>query len=119
MNCKNDLDALLIDLKSTNINEIMEAENQPVIQAVSLPDYNYRKEDLPVQNAFSYVCGYILKRALETHNNCDTCKGFGRQCDELDVTNLLTHFKAFDTTKYTYGGLQSPPEKFIKFIYIY
>lgn len=78
MNCRDDLDEILINIQSTNTSETVDQEEkeQELKKAIALPDYNYTKENITTQNAFSYVCGYILKKALEVHN-CDICKTFG------------------------------------------
>ena len=61
-NCRDDLDDILVS-KSTNITQIgnLEEETQHS-KALTLPDYSYKKESIPSQNAFSYVCGYLIKK---------------------------------------------------------
>lgn len=118
MNCNKDLGSILMDVKSTNISEIFETENiSKPISAIDVPDKSYRRENLPTKNAFSYVCGYLLKKALDVHSDCDCCENYKAQCEVLDVNTLLIHYKAYDTTKNIHGALQPPPERFIEYIY--
>lgn len=117
MNCREDFDSLLIDIKSTNVADVFihNQDDQP-LKALVLPDYDYIRENMVTNNAFTYVCGYLLKKSLGVHS-CDDCKHFGKNCDDLDFNNLLIHFKAFETQKRTFGGLQTPPEEFVHFIF--
>lgn len=60
MNWQNDLDLVLMDVKSINIPEIHDHIVSKSKAAIGLPDYNYWKDsNIPTQNAFNYVCGYI------------------------------------------------------------
>lgn len=117
MNCKDDLDELLIRLDpNQKISVEKEADDENVVQAISLPDYSYRQEDMVFQNPFKYVCGYLLRKALNVHH-CQTCVNFSKECEDLDTSQLLTYFKAYDNKKSMYGGLRTPSEQFINFIY--
>lgn len=116
MNCRNDLDKILMDIKAINFNELFENKVKPE-SALVLPDYGYRNQNIPTQNAFRYVCGYVLKKALNTHSNCDICMNFAKHCETLDIENLLIYYKAFDSSKHIYGGLQSPSDDFVRFIF--
>lgn len=113
MNCKDDLDELLVTLEVGNISS---SDREEILEAITLPDYSYRHEPIVVQNAFKYVCGYLLRKTLNIHQ-CDTCTKFSKNCEDLDVTQLLTYFKAFDTEKSNYGGLRTPDEQFILYVY--
>lgn len=62
MNCKNDFDEILIDIKSTKIADVLCEDKGECQKALTLYDYDYRKQDLPTNNAFTYVCGYLLKK---------------------------------------------------------
>lgn len=120
MNCKNDFDEILLNFKSTSKSEsvldlLQETGVKP--KAISIIDHSYRSENIPTQNAFTYVCGYLIKRALERHDQCEVCQKFGRECQELDSSRLLTKYKAFDATASVFGSHQSPPEDFVKFVY--
>lgn len=99
MNFQNDLDQVLMDMARSNmkINFHNSKELKPA-KVIVLPDYNYRNDPIPTQNAFKYVCGYIWKKALNVHNNCNTCNNFGKQCEILNVENLLNYYEAFDNT---------------------
>nr|CAI5848512.1 unnamed protein product [Callosobruchus analis] len=102
MNCQEDLDQLLlINFNTANVAENIFNEEHQSINAITLPNYSYRNEKLTTQNAFNYVCGYLIKKALKN----------------LDVSNLLIHLRAFTTETDIYGALKSPPELFVNFIY--
>ena len=116
MNCKDDLGDLLVKVEDTSFINFEEEERPTSTQAISLPDYGYREESIPVQNAFKYVCGYLIKKALGIHR-CNACELFSKECEELDISQLLTYFKAYDSNKSTYGGLRTPNEEFINYIY--
>lgn len=116
MNCQEDLDQLLINIDTANVAENIVIEEHQLINAITLPNYSYRNENLTTQNAFSYVCGYLIKKALDVHS-FEICQSFAKECKNLDVSNILTHLRAFSTENYIYGALKSPPEQFVNFIY--
>lgn len=117
MNCKDDLDEILMNLRSENILQSGTSELESTDKrAIPLEDYDYRREELVTQNAFKYVCGYLLRKTLNIHS-CDVCVKFSKDCELLDDSLLLTHFKAFDQEKSIFGGLSIPSEEFIHYIY--
>lgn len=80
----------------------------PINSDLSLPDTDYRNEDMLSQNGFTYVCGYLLRKVLNIHN-CVKCSELGG-FTELQTSRLLTYFKAYDNNLNTYGPLQAPQE---------
>lgn len=72
--------------------------------------------ELPEQNAFKYICGYIIDRCLKNHS-CQTCQQFATENNKLDDSNAFIHFKAYSTEKSTFGSLKTPHETFYNFIY--
>lgn len=50
-------------------------------------------------------------------HSCHVCVKFSKDCELLDDSLLLTHFKAFDNEKSIFGGLRIPSEQFIHYIY--
>ncbi|XP_076650543.1 kelch-like protein 10 isoform X1 [Halictus rubicundus] len=86
------------------------------IAAIDLPDKDYRYLNFSEQNAFSYICGYLLKKALNIHK-CDICIQFLKECDELDINNLLIYFKTHDSNESVYKDLRVPSKQFVHFLY--
>lgn len=115
MNCVDDHDKLLMNLKATEV-IVPERDNEIFSKAISLPDYEYRKENITTQNAFNYVCGYLIKKSLTVHS-CQICVDFSKECEELDASKLFTYYKAYDSDKSIYGGLRVPSESFVNYIY--
>lgn len=117
MNCCDDFSQLLTTIKSNNIQPF---EDSPITHdtkcAISLPDTDYRSENIPTQNAFVYVCGYLIKKCLNVHS-CPTCINFSQQTKIIDQTTLFLSFKTYDQNKGTFGGLRSPGESFLYYIY--
>lgn len=50
-------------------------------------------------------------------HSCEICETFGKECQSLDLSNILSHLKTFDLTKGNFGGLSTPPENFVSFIF--
>lgn len=117
-NCANDFDHLLTKFKDLNCNvEDDEGEQQEKHIPFTISDTDYRNEPLLAQNAFTYVCGYLVKKALVVHS-CEVCEQFAKGTRELDNSTLFTYFKAFDTSSSsTYGALHVPNESFLHYIY--
>lgn len=115
MNCKDDLDELLINVNRTFVGTKVETIVKEH-KAITVQDYVYRNEHITTQNAFNYVCGYLIQKALDIHT-CDVCSKFSKDCNELNINLLYTYFKAYDTEKGIYGSLKVPSENFVKYIY--
>lgn len=112
-----DFDQLLIELKASDDNGVQFETEEPCSNgALTLPDYDYRRETMPTQNAFYYVCGYLLRKALNIHT-CETCIKFSKQISELDFNKLFIYFKAFDRKQCNYGGLRVPSASFVEYMY--
>ncbi|KAG5861853.1 hypothetical protein JTB14_006743 [Gonioctena quinquepunctata] len=116
MNCKDDLDDLLMNLKSQHVTKVNNFSENKISKAITLPDYDYQKEDLTFENPFNYVCGYLIKKALKIHN-CDICNQYSKTIEDLDFGHLLTYFKSYDTGKVYLEGLRVPSEAFVHYIY--
>lgn len=116
MNCADDLSQLLTKIENDKSDILDESLIENVPPAISLPDYDYRVENMPTQNAFFYVCGYLLKKCLGIHS-CSTCVDFSQKTKSLDDKTIFAKFKAYDQCKGNFGGLRSPGETFLYFIY--
>lgn len=78
--------------------------------------YDYQNLSLPEQNAFKYICGYLIEKCLRVHK-CPVCNTFARDDGNLNETNIFIHFKAYNTKLSFFGGLKTPHESFYFLIY--
>ncbi|KAG5865511.1 hypothetical protein JTB14_029395 [Gonioctena quinquepunctata] len=101
-----------MNLKSQHVTKVDNFSENEISKAITLPDYDYQKEDLTSKNPFNYVCGYLIKKALEIHN-CDIFNQYSKTIEDLDFGHLLTHFKSYDTENSIFGGLRVPSEAFV------
>jgi len=53
-----------------SVSEFVPSPTNKVI--LDIPVHDYRSMDLPEENAFKYVCGYLIKKYTEIHS-CDVC----------------------------------------------
>ena len=76
MNCSDDLDKLLLKIKSENVGKVLLDEAEIMRpKAITVPgDVRYQKDNIPTENAFRYVCGYLLKKCFNIHD-CHICTG--------------------------------------------
>lgn len=118
-NCEIDKDEILT--KFTNFNEKDTVEIQTVFDESSInmeiDDYEYR--DLPVneENAFMYICGYLLKRCFIKHR-CETCESLLLdKNNNLNSLQYYNYFKAYNSTENDiYGKLYIPTSVFVSYI---
>lgn len=119
MNCAEDFDKLVTSIGNYNPsaiqNTVMPTQSEKG-SLFSLEYCDYHEQVIPEQNAFKYVCGYLINKCLKIHS-CDKCNEFASQNEELDESNLFVHFKAYDTTYNIFGKLKTPHELFYNYIY--
>lgn len=123
MNCIEDFDTVVTeisDFSSSNSSpfliqsDIISSENKI---SMKLDNCDYYHLSLPEQNAFKYVCGYLISKCLKIHL-CDTCTQFSQQNEKLDNTNLFIHYKAYKSNEtQPFGSLKTPHGSFYAFIY--
>lgn len=122
MNCIEDFDTVVTeisDFSSSNSSLIL---NEPDISSenkisMKLDNCDYYHLPLPEQNAFKYVCGYLIKKCLKIHH-CDICHEFSTQNEKLDNSNLFIHLKAYKSNEtQPFGSLKTPHQSFYAFIY--
>ncbi|KAJ3641856.1 hypothetical protein Zmor_028327 [Zophobas morio] len=119
MNCMEDFDQLLLNLSefrevSVASLEIEEAANK---LSFAVNNCDYHTQPLPEQNAFKYVCGYLIHKCLQAHK-CDVCTQFATVNQQLDDSNLFVHYKAYSNEYSLFGGLKTPHESFYNYIYL-
>lgn len=74
-NCAADTDQILnligvSDSNPSTSSEFVEASTTRII--LNIPNHDYHNMDLPEENAFKYVCGYLIKKCTDIHTGCCT-----------------------------------------------
>lgn len=119
-NCIEDLDQILVSQlpqPKEIINFDVSDKNLFKFKCINIGIADYRQLNIPERNAFTYVCGYLMKKCLENHN-CQVCSDYAYHQKQLDHSNLLCYFKAYPTRQnLTFGNLMMPHDTFYNFIY--
>lgn len=113
-NCE-DLDSFFLFKSDIDENTLFKNQISPrASSSLCVHTTDYRME-LPAQNAFTYVCSYLLKKCCNLHD----CPAFSQfiNSSEGDAKNnqLLVKCNAFNKSK-TFGNLILPPEEFVNYI---
>jgi len=112
-----DYDKILTALKNyTHKNPIIQHETQKE-NSIKLDNHDYHRiTDVTEQNAFRYICGYLLRKCLDKHS-CDVCLTFAKQYIDLDSTSYYCFFRTYYSTEENlYGSLLMPNNEFIEYI---
>jgi len=65
------------------------------------------------ENAFTYICGYLLKRCFVKHT-CETCKHvLLKKNNDLNTLKLYSYFRAYDDIENTFDHLHIPRSLFL------
>lgn len=122
-NCIDDLAEILTNISADNQNSVnIMFSDKPPFQfknptSLSIGTVDYRELDIPEQNAFIYVCGYLMKKCLTKHS-CDLCIEYAKTQKNLDPSFLFSYFKAYENKeKSTFGSLLMPHNDFYNYIY--
>lgn len=122
-NCINDLDKILTQIPTDSGQDIstLIADKTPFnfkrTCLLSIGQVDYRNLEIPDQNAFIYVCGYIMSKCLIQHS-CEICLEYAKTQKKLDPSFLLCFFKAYENAeKSTFGNFNMPHENFYNYIY--
>lgn len=85
---------------------------------LDVPTHDYRSMDLPEQNAFKYVCGYLIKRCLAIHS-CEACTDYINETTQiLDNTTLYCSFRDYGSENgELFGALNIPSNQFCLYIH--
>lgn len=76
-NCAADKDESLINISEFNQPRFI--VDEPIQETEDLlDDHDYRNFDLTEENAFRYICGYLIRKCFKKHT-CDTCTQFSTQ----------------------------------------
>jgi hypothetical protein len=91
-NCSADVDAILVGYKTTgkNVPDDIEEEHE-VSQPFQVNESDYQlpaaKQNLFMENAITYVTGYLLKKSLQQHQ-CQICSKELVNNDQLDSSSI-------------------------------
>ncbi|CAH2105527.1 unnamed protein product [Euphydryas editha] len=119
-NCTEDFDNILTQFLQFTKNRPQAQvciQNPPEIQ----PKKKFsEKYDMPEENAFYYICGYLLRRCVENHKR-DCLSSYivnyaSSSAYETNEKNLYIRLRAYDTSRDRFGGLQAPPDDFVDYI---
>lgn len=96
------------------VTRIAQFQHEPFIQNISLQknilsvqikNHDYRQKDVVEDNAFYYICGYLMSKSLKKHS-CDTCETFAKDIDNWNNNRYYTLFRAWKPTEENiYGRL--------------
>jgi len=117
-NCIEDKDQMLNIIGTPYINECTEIISSPPLKILDIPNHDYYVMDLSEENAFKYVCGYLIKKCIEIHL-CDACtKYVNENKTVLDDTTLYCHFRAYiHEQDNQFGNLHVANNNFCSYIY--
>ncbi|CAH0714112.1 unnamed protein product, partial [Brenthis ino] len=83
-NCAEDFGKLLVQTTCEEVNscvipvptnEISNKDNEE-FRSVQITSSDYNQLDMPEKNSLFYICGYLLKRCLEKHDDCQALKSY-------------------------------------------
>jgi len=122
-NCLQDLDEVLThisDQPTTNkINHLFVSEEQNHLsnfKSIKIGTVDYRKLKIPERNAYTYVCGYIMKKCMEKHV-CQVCIEYANHQKTLDRSFLLAFFKSYSVNDSSdFGKLLMPHDEFYNYV---
>lgn len=84
-NCAKDRDLMIMDVANYRAQNVhVNVNQQDKGKAIVIDDHDYREISLPEQNAFLYVCGYLMRKCIAKHS-CDICLKYAREY--VDVNN--------------------------------
>jgi len=73
--------------------------------------------DLPEENAFKYICGYLIKKCTEIHS-CDPCIQYVNENKTvLDNSTLYCSFRVYENETNLFGNLNIPSNNFCSYIH--
>lgn len=114
-NCAADFDTILAKINTNPIRQAFEERLPSRDEILTFHFTDYRELDLVIENAISYVSGYLFKKCLDVHD-CDLCRNASKT-DTLTSSNIFSHLKAYETkNKNTFGNLKLPIQSFINFV---
>ena len=123
-NCESDSDTFLdltIPFKSQANSENSEGNTEQTGDHFNhICDDIDKMVDQPQKNVIVYVAGYLAKKILAKHNNCQTCKNALLKDTVFleDPSELLLNYKAYCVDESDFGGLTVPRDNFTDFVVV-
>lgn len=116
-NCEADPDSILLKLADVpDVHAVPSTKNMPIEITTQLIGTDYQQDEMLHKNFVRYICGYLLKKALNIHS-CDVCITFSNHRQELDDSSLYIYFRAYENSEKTiFGNLKNPADIFVDFI---
>lgn len=116
-NCERDNADILAAIADCRQENYMDVEPKTdVIEPILLDDHDYREMDVNEQDAFRYICGYIIRKCLAKHS-CEICLQYARSYIDLNDTSYYCFFRAYNSTKdKPFGNLCMPNNDFVVYV---
>lgn len=68
-NCAPDKDEMLSEIKTATVETVIsEFVSSWTCKILNIPNHDYYTLDLPEENVFKYLCGFLIKKCLEIHS---------------------------------------------------
>lgn len=117
-NCAQDSDQMLNIMKKSYLKSNTNISPSVPRKILDIPSHDYYSMDLPEQNAFTYVCGYLIKKCLENHS-CNACITYVNESKAvLNDTTLYCSFRAYSSEENNlYANLYVPNNTFCSYIH--
>lgn len=121
-NCAADTDNMLNLIGASDSNPSTASEFIPSARTnpniLHIPNHDYYNMELPEENAFKYVCGYLIKKCTEMHS-CEMCIRYVTDNQTvLDDTTVYSAFRAYTTTEENpFGNLQVASNNFCAYVH--
>jgi len=118
-NCAQDNDQMLNLIRKPYLNECTSFIPSSLHKILHIPNHDYYTMDLPEENAFTYVCGFLLKKCIEFHS-CNACKIYvNKNKTELNDNTLYCSFRAYSNEEGNlFGNLHIPNNNFCFYIVV-
>lgn len=116
-NCLEEFDDILVNVTPEMMKKIDTLVSQvPASNPLVIETTDYAKMDITEKNAFTYICGYLIKKCLSRHQ-CELCLKFAKEHNEPVLEQLYTIFRAYKNSRNdAYGNLICSDNSFIEYI---
>lgn len=116
LNCEQDTDEML-NLYESSCNESTSLSSSVDKVILNIPTHDYYTMDLPEENAFKYVCGFLIKKCTEMHS-CETCTAYIKEKEGIiDNITLYCSFRVYSNEENVFGNLNIPSDNFCEYIH--
>lgn len=127
-NCEDDLGKLLIqtsgisqlndETSPTEVKESPGISNEDSDNTIQIMSSEYNQLDITEKNALFYVCGYLLKKCGERHNECQILKSYMKPNQAAHNFSSESHYIRYreyskDTDR---SLLVVPPDDFVQYV---